>query len=162
MLNFSINQLSSEIQGALLADFPEDQFLPEETRSVVLGLISCIRWTAVRQFSFLRQNQEQVTLETIHTTNIFTSEWMSKDEVLARIEATTGFDSATATVAFEFLISRISLAIRSNDSIHLEGAGNISRQEDGAFLIELDEMMRLRSGNSLFANKGKTAGFSAS
>lgn len=114
MIEYSTDDLIARIRDALQYNFPDDQFLDGELEGVIHGLINSVRWTVIRAAreqtnnSQMRESAEgKVTLNedigTLETINRFSSRWMDREEIVYRIENTSGLSTEMAEVGLKMI-----------------------------------------------------------
>lgn len=148
VITYTIDDFSMRIGDGLRLHFKSDQFFDEEIREVTLGLVNSVRWSAVRiaeAYSvggFLSESVDDIS-----TDDHFASDWMLKEEIIARIEDTSGLTTPYAEYCLEIIEKVVDMVVNRGDSLHLPFLGEIRASEPGKYKISLTDGLRVRSSD---------------
>lgn len=152
MIVYTINDLTARIRDALQSVFTEEQFLNGELEGVVYGLVNSIRWTALRAAREQAINESQMVegaegkvilnnpIETLETVNRFSSKWMDRDEIVQRIENTSGLTTEMAEIGLRMIENVVDQVIVIDRSeINIIPLGRLRATESPAQTIRMGE-----------------------
>lgn len=114
--------LLPSIFNTTVAEYTDSRLLPVEREGTLLALLNSVRW------SVHRRGGEPVWDSQIVTGDRFSDEWMSRTEIVERIENSSGLDSAMSAFALWLIESRVDSIIAKDEAI-LVGLGRIRRTE---------------------------------
>lgn len=138
--------------------YPDEQFLPDELEGVIQGLVNSVRWSVLRMArEQLQSGASDFTIESIVTSDLFSSRLMRRDEIVGRIENTSGLTEEMSEHSLRIVESVVRAVTDEGGIIEFEHIGLIRASQSGGYIIELDKEMTLRSGSKAGAVVGASA-----
>jgi hypothetical protein len=121
-----ISDLLPPIYDMLVQKYTSKVLLAPERESILHSLINSIQWTVLRQ---VREEKEKEGapdyIDELRTSDRFTSKWMSRLEVVDRIEYSSGLGRPLAQLALLLIEMRVDLALVAGDGLSIESVCEI-------------------------------------
>ena len=136
--------IQRDLSQALQEQFPEEQVLPQELQGVFQALVNSIGWSVYELISETGTDRayRSSRLE-LSTYDSFDNQWMTRDEVVARIENTSGLPHNMADYALEFMKTLLHVHLQREDAVYVEHVGRIRSNDGAGFVIQPAEEHRL-------------------
>lgn len=150
-----IRDILQPLNNEISRNFSDEQFLPEEMDAVMQAIINSVRWSAIRCAEEKVLNGNPFEVEALQTTDHFCTEWMDKDEIVCRIEHTSGLTYEQSAVALQYVEYLVDTFIAGIDS-EIEHIGLIRDADNGRYLIELAGELKISGGEGM-AGEGQAA-----
>ena len=140
-----IKDILQTLNKGLISEYSEEQFLPEELEAVMQAIINSIRWSAIRYAEAQVLEGNPFEVETLLTVDHFCTEWMERDEIVCRIEHTSGLTYDQSVYALRYVEFLVDTYINGIDP-EIEHLGLIRDAENGRYVIELAGDLKISSG----------------
>lgn len=154
-----IEKLSAELSRL----YPDEQFLYEELDGIVQGLVNSVSWSA------LKCAQEQAEdgliarpVEAMNTIDHFCTAWMPREEIIYRIENTSGLSDDIAAQALKIIERLTDNLVEENNQIFIEHVGSINSTQPGIYSIELASEILIKPDSAKTTQVLRSAGASGS
>src|ERR1039458_7872645 len=141
----TLKQIDDAVTVKLLADQTED-FLPAETDGVLYALLNSIRWSVLRFAAEQKNHNPSAPIQDLRTENVFSTKWVSREEIVNRIMDMSGFDKKIAELALTAIEDTVKMNLEKNGwIIEVEQIGIIkaSNPPDLSYEISLADGMKL-------------------
>jgi hypothetical protein len=124
--------LLPELFNSLVRRSRRTALLDIERETVCEALLNSIRWTVLRRADDPNTNPND---ELLNTTDRFASPWMSRHEILNRIEHSSGLRRPLANLALFIIEARVDLAITASTSSDATSSGDASTPERDEIVV---------------------------
>ena len=149
---YSAEDFVSVLAYNLDRKYPEEVMLRAELYAVVQGLLTSLRWSALRKASHLVKQGEAIEpIHNIETTDRFASEWMQRQEVVDRIVHTSGFPEELSESVLAIIEEIVDSTIRKEGSISIDDIGVIHSPQSGHYSIDLVKPLCMGSSSRMMA-----------
>lgn len=137
MTEYSNKQLIFDLFNHLSEKYPDEQFLNEELNGILQGLINSLRWTALRYAKQQLSEGNAFEAKILETNNIFASDLMENEEILFRLENTSGLSQEIANEALSYISFIVDRTVSEEKQIIIENIGSIESNGDKRYCITL-------------------------
>lgn len=161
MATYEIKYFLTQLNDELSKKFPDEQFLYEELDGIMQGLINSVRWSALRFAQTRVEDGYLFKVESVETADHFCSEWMGREEIVDRIENTSGLPTDIASYALsliEITIDNVVFHEKTPEALEIENLGTIQPGRNKEYIIDLGRELRVSPGIGL---DGGLSAFSA-
>jgi hypothetical protein len=129
------------LDTALSTAFEDETFLPAEIDAVLQAFVTSIRWAVIRVAG---SGTSLRFVDTLHTDYTFSSAWMTRGEILNRIEDTSGLPPEAAETALTALEEFVTSELKVHQAVEIEDIGTVRRKPDGGLVIHLVPDLQFR------------------
>ena len=149
IVSFKTIDLIFSIDKELKKSFPETQILAEEIEGVVQGLVNTVKWSVLR--SAIEQAHGGLLgsgVGIVETSDSFSSSWMNREEILNRIENTSGLPEEISSEALKIIESIVAAVVAQGSVLEIEHIGQIRARKGGGYSIDLAKELQILSGTT--------------
>lgn len=164
MAILSIRECKNRLYTELSLKFKNEQFNEPEIEEVMQALINCIRWTGLRRAILQVENEDFSIVDEIQTDSNFCSDFMELEEIIERIENTSGLSKEMSEFSLEVITTTVSRfnSVSKIEPVSIENFGTIRVEENNQYLISLAEELRVAPSVGVSIGRSATSGGSSS
>lgn len=135
-----------EIDSGLARAYPKEPFLREELEDVYQGLVNSLRWAVLRHAKAEADSGGLFKLDTLVTSEHFSTSFLTRDEIVNRIADTSGLEPEISSGVLSMLERFIHDQSMRYGSLEIEYVGTVTAESGGGYTIELSSDLRISPG----------------